>query len=281
MANASGPTAPPCAKPRWIKDMAALALGIALLGGVYLLAPDTSFSEAKKAGLITACIPASYPPLVTGNDDAPGIDIELLEELAGRLGLRLRLQTVVTMGKDLDPRNWGVSRARCQLLAGGVVLSPLTQSFLDSTPPHLATGWSIISAAPEVSLGGKTVGVFVGLTGLDRTGLSSHLRQAGAKITLLRSTEALMDALAAGTIDLAVTESLVARQLAYDSEGDYGVSWLSEDMGRYPIGLGLWKGDLTLKRELVAALGQLEKEGFIEALQEKYRIAPISEAPKP
>jgi ABC-type amino acid transport substrate-binding protein len=280
MANASGPAAPPRAKPRWIRDMAALAVGVALLGGVYLLAPDTSYSEAKKAGLITACIPASYPPLVTGNREAPGIDIELLEELAGRLGLRLRLQTVVAMGKDLDPRNWGVSRARCQLLAGGVVLSPLTQSFLDSTPPHLATGWSIISAAPEAFLGGKTVGVFVGLTGLDRTGLSSHLRQAGARITLLRSTDALMDALAAGSIDLAVTESLLARQLAYNLEG-YGVSWLSDDMGRYPIGLGLWKGDLTLKRELVSALVAMENEGFIEALQEKYRIAPISETLDP
>jgi len=255
-------------------------MGIALLGGVYLLAPDTSYSEAKKAGLITACIPASYPPLVTGNAEAPGIDIELLEELAGRLGLRLRLQTVVAMGKDLDPRNWGVSRARCQLLAGGVVLSPLTQSFLDSTPPHLATGWSIISAAPEVSLEGKTVGVFVGLTGLDRTGLSSHLRQAGASITLLRSTDALMEALGAGRIDLAVTESLLARQLAYNLE-EYRVSWLADYMGRYPIGLGLWKGDLTLKRELVSALGEMENEGLIEALQEKYRIAPISEAPKP
>jgi ABC-type amino acid transport substrate-binding protein len=280
MANASGPAAPRRARPRWIRDMAALAMGIALLGGVYLLAPDTSYSEAKKAGLITACIPASYPPLVTGNTEAPGIDIELLEELAGRLGLRLRLQTVVAMGKDLDPRNWGVSRARCQLLAGGVVLSPLTQSFLDSTPPHLATGWSIISAAPEVSLEGKTVGVFVGLTGLDRTGLSSHLRQAGASITLLRSTDALMDALGAGRIDLAVTESLLARQLAYNLE-EYTVSWLADDMGRYPIGLGLWKGDLTLKRELVSALGEMENEGLIEALQEKYRIAPISEASKP
>jgi ABC-type amino acid transport substrate-binding protein len=280
MANASGPAAPPRAKRRWIRDMAALAMGVALLGGVYLLAPDTSYSEAKKAGLITACIPASYPPLVTGNKEAPGIDIELLEELAGRLGLRLRLQTVVAMGKDLDPRNWGVSRARCQLLAGGVVLSPLTQSFLDSTPPHLATGWSIISAGPEAPLEGKTVGVFVGLTGLDRTGLSSHLRQAGARITLLRSTDALMDALAAGSIDLAVTESLLARQLAYNLEG-YGVSWLSDDMGRYPIGLGLWKGDLTLKRELVSALVAMENEGFIEALQEKYRVAPISEAMDP
>ena len=53
-----------------------------LLGGVYLLPPDTSLAEVRKAGVLRACMPPSYPPLVTGDRDAPGIDVELLQALA-------------------------------------------------------------------------------------------------------------------------------------------------------------------------------------------------------
>ena len=52
-----------------------------LLGGVYLLPPDTSLGEVRKSGLLRVCMPPSYPPLVTGNAEAPGIDVELVTAL--------------------------------------------------------------------------------------------------------------------------------------------------------------------------------------------------------
>jgi hypothetical protein len=37
----------------------------------------------------------------------------------------------------------------------------------------------------------------------------------------------------------------------------------------------LWKGDLTLKRRLVAVIDDLEGEGLTRELARRYRIAPI------
>ena len=83
-----------------------------LLGGVYLLPPDTSLSEVRKAGVLRACMPPLYPPLVTGDRAAPGIDVELLEALAQGLGVKLVVTSNPAMGQDFNPRNWHVTRAQ-------------------------------------------------------------------------------------------------------------------------------------------------------------------------
>jgi len=122
-------------RPRWIGDLITVAGMAALFGLIYLLPPDTSLSQLKQAGILRICVPTLYPPLVTGKPDAPGFDIEFAEAIARRLGVRLVVNTNAAMGRDFNPRNWNVTRAQCQVLAGGVVVSDLTRSFLDTTPP--------------------------------------------------------------------------------------------------------------------------------------------------
>src|SRR5450432_3712032 len=92
-----------------------------LLAGVYLLPADTSLSELRKGGILRACMPPLYPPLVTGNPNAPGIDVELLQALAKEMGLRFAVSPNQSMGQDFNPRSWRVTRAQCEVLAGGVV----------------------------------------------------------------------------------------------------------------------------------------------------------------
>ena len=83
---------------------------LSLLGAVYALRPDTSLSEARKAGVLRACMPPAYPPLVTGDRDAPGIDVELLRAVAKDMGVELAVSTNQAMGQDFNPRNWRVTR---------------------------------------------------------------------------------------------------------------------------------------------------------------------------
>ena len=73
---------------RW-RTILSYVLIFGLLAAVNLLPPDTSLSEVRAAGVLRACLPSVYPPLVTGDPAAPGIDIELLRELATGMDLRL------------------------------------------------------------------------------------------------------------------------------------------------------------------------------------------------
>ncbi len=258
---------------RWVGDLISLAIILGLLGAVSLLPPDTSLAQIRKSGVLRACVPPKYPPLVTGDKDRPGVDVELLHMIAARLGVDLSLNVNSNMGRDFDPRDWGLTRAQCEILAGGVVASTTTRSFLETTPPYLETGWALITPTRVTSLDGQTVGVHAGLSGLDRLGLSRFLKDQGAKIAVAQSAADLIRGLASGSLQAGVTEALNARQIA--GEQGWDVEWLSEKLDRYPIAFGLWKGDLTLKRAVTAALNDLKAEGRFQAIADRYRIAPI------
>src|SRR5215470_8425143 len=188
-------------RPRWIADVVTIAAIAALFGGLYMLPPDTSLAQMKQAGMLRICVPTLYPPLVTGKPDAPGFDIEFLQAIAKRLDVRLSVNTNAMMGRDFNPRNWSVTRAQCQVLAGGVVASDLTRSFLDTTLPHLQTGWALVAAQLPARLEGTKVGFYAGLAGLDRISLSRFLQAQRGRVEIVASAEALTDALSSGRID--------------------------------------------------------------------------------
>src|SRR4029453_9424726 len=83
-----------------------------LLAGVYLLPADTSLSEVRRAGLLRACMPPVYPPLVTADPAAPGIGVELRRALAENLTLKFAISPNPPMGQDFNPRTWRATRAQ-------------------------------------------------------------------------------------------------------------------------------------------------------------------------
>lgn len=260
---------------RTLRDLRVVALLVVVLGLAYLLPPDTSWAQVARAGVLRVCLPERYPPLVTGDATAPGIDVEILRAVASRLHLDLQLVANPAMGRDFNPRNWRVTRAQCQVLAGGVIASATTRSFLETTPPYLQTGWAAVAPAPQPPLDGARVAVLAGSTGLDRIALSGVLRDARAEVRLVPDADALAAALEDGSADLGVSEALAARAVA----GAHGwtVRWVP-GAGDHPgMALGLWKGDLTLKRRIVGALRALRSDGTLAGILAHYHLAPIAE----
>ena len=252
-----------------------------LLGGIVLvlvlatfLPPDTSLAEMKRGGVVRACVPVSYPPLVTGDPSRPGIEVELLQAVAEEIGVRLSLNRITAMGRDFNPRNWRITRAQCQIIAGGVVASPSTRTYLETTSSYLSTGWALLAPVGFETLEGATVGFYSGTSGLDRIALSRYLRERGVRPVTVSTVGELVSGLHDGSFDAAVSEALLVRQLA----GDYGwtAHWLPEELGRYPLALGLWKGDLTLKRAVESVLATMRTSGELAAVLRRYELAPIA-----
>lgn len=256
-----------------IRDLISFGAVLALLVSISFLPPDTSLREIERAGALRACVPPLYPPLVTGDPDQPGVDIELLQVMADRIGVSLVINENRAMGRDFNPRNWGLNRAQCQVIAGGVVNSVQTRSFLETGPAYAQTGWAIVSPAPVASLEGKQVGVLTLISGLDRIGLASFLREQGAAARILTSPEALATGLADGTLDAGVTEAMLASRLA--EEHDWTVRWAPPELARYNMVFGLWKGDITLKRVIDQTFAKLAADGTIAAIMARYGVRPI------
>jgi ABC-type amino acid transport substrate-binding protein len=252
---------------KW-RTILSYALIFGLLAAVNLLPPDTSLSEVRAAGVLRACLPAAYPPLVTGDPAAPGIDVELLRDLAKSMDLRLVVSTNAAMGRDFNPRNWHITRAQCDVLAGGVVASPQTRSFLETSPSYAQTGWAFVLPKPIGEIAGRRAGVLVGISGLDRLALSRFLRERKVEVTIVADAAELAQGLRDGKFDFGVTEFLLARRIA--AREGWKVEWAPSPLVRYPLVLGLWKGDLTLKRSIVSSLDKLERNGDVAAIMSRY-----------
>lgn len=260
---------------RWLNDLGTAALVVGLLAATYLLPPDTSLKMVRDRGVLRVCIPDAYPPLVTVDSDAPGIDVKILRTVAERLDVRLQTIENPAIARTFDPRSWRVTRAQCQVVGGGVVASRSTRSFMETTEPHLATGWAILApdlaAAPR--LGAARVGFLPGATGLDRIALSSYLRDVGVTVTLMPTLDAAVAALRDGEVDALVSEALQARSLA--GANGWTSAYLPEPIERHAIAFGLWKGDLTLKRAIARELSSMRATGEIDAIVAAYELASI------
>jgi len=264
---------------RWLQALLNIAIVAALLTAVSYLPPDTSLQDRQRDGVLKVCVPASYPPLVTGDPVHPGYDAELVAAVAGKLGLKLQLNVLPSIGKDFNPRNWFLTRAQCDIVAGGVADTVQTRSFLQTIPTSAETGWVGISADGQLPASGASVAVLPGTAGLDRLALSGWLRKQGLRAQLVPSADAFERALQNGAVPAGITERFVAANLDLNQTG-LRTFWLDDPVfPRYRMALGLWKGDQTLKRAVLQALDSLRGAGTLDTLAESYGLnAQISQA---
>ncbi|HEV7718474.1 MAG TPA: transporter substrate-binding domain-containing protein [Arsenicitalea sp.] len=258
---------------RLARNFTGIGVVLALLLAVTFLSPDNSLKDVQAAGTLGACVPPSYPPLVTGDVDRPGVDIELLKAVATHLGVGLSLNPNDAIGRDFNPLNWGLNRAQCQVIAGGVVDSDQTRSFLGTGPSYAETGWAILSPQDLAGLKGLNIGVLTLVSGLDRIGLANYLRSAGARVQVVRRPEELVAGIAEHRFDAGITEALLATRLAADNH--WVAAWMPTEVARYNLVFGLWKGDVTLKRAINQAFADLTADGTIAAILARYAGAPL------
>jgi ABC-type amino acid transport substrate-binding protein len=251
-----------------------VAILVAFFVLFWVLPPDTSLAQVRRSGVLRACVPDMRAPLVTADPQRPGIEVDLLQAMAQHLGVTLLLERTSRMELNFNPRDWHVSRAQCSVLAGGIVATRNTRSFLDTTPPYLETGWALLRSGTDKSL--KTVSVYPVSSGLDRIALARKLGALHIDAKIVSTPGELVDNIASGKVDGGVTEALTARGLAKNER--WQVNWLSADLETQQVTFGLWKGDLTLKRAIVDALERLRQSGRIETLLSTYAIAPIGPA---
>lgn len=276
----------------WRSTVINLGTIFALLIAVSFLPADTSLSQIKERGVLKLCVPAAYPPFVTGNPEHPGYDIELVQAIADKIGVRLAVNTLQSIGRDFNPRNWMITRGQCDILAGGVADTVRTRNFMQTIPTDIQLGWMLLSLEGRIPTQGDQVIVIPGNTGLNRLELSAWLRNQGVSATTLsmqageeRVATQVFTALQNGSAKGLVAENFTACSLLnkMDSETNVKASWVftpvdevSDEDNSGPVGetyslaLSLWKGDVTLKRAVEKAMRELENDGVTTGLRSLY-----------
>ena len=258
---------------RWRPGLVNIAVVAALLVGVSFLPPDTSLRDVQRNGALKVCVPPTFPPLVTGDPAQPGFDIELVQHIADGLGLRLALNPLAAMGRDFNPRNWLLTRAQCDLIAGGLADTVQNRGFLQMLPTGVETGWVAVSREGTLPPAGATVAVLPATTGFARVALSSWLRERGWQVQRAANPMALLNAVENGTASIGITERFQISASDAASR-NLGVKWLTDEgFARNQMALGMWKGDQTLWRAVNGVVDTMKADGSLESLRQRYGLA--------
>lgn len=190
------------------------ALVLAACGGGETAGTAADEFNLVQPGVLTVCTDAPYPPMEIEDPDAPGgftgFDIELMREIARRLGLEL---AVINSGFDPITSGAAFAARQCDIAAASITITEEREQNIDFSDPYFTADQSLLVKKDSgitslADLAGRKIGVQSGTTG---EAYANENAPEGAEIIAFDDPADLFPALEAGTID-AVLQDIVVNQ---------------------------------------------------------------------
>ena len=243
-----------------------IAVGLLTLWGMRHLPPDTSAADIRQRGVVKVCHPVNLPPLVTVEaGEVKGLEAEVVRRVADEMGVRVQWNAQRNWYRTFDPTAWGIRKESCDLLVGGVAATRSSESFLVLTEPYLRAGWAWVGQGPPDELEEDVqVGFWAPYLGLDkeRFAATDFLDARGIFPYFFHSAEETLTALDEGEVEAVLTDTYTAAWLADETGAQ---TWDVPELSPFSFALGLWKGEVTLKRAVNGALRKAAKRPENEA----------------
>jgi ABC-type amino acid transport substrate-binding protein len=142
------------------------AILIALAAGVATAAAETTWEKIRRTGVMTSANTFSYPPFGFIEDGKQvGFDVDLGNEIAGRMGVKLTFEAV-----DFRGIIAALTSGRVDMLITGMVYTPDRAQRIDFSEPYFDGGVAAAfrpdkALAKPDDIAGKRVGVEIGSAG--------------------------------------------------------------------------------------------------------------------
>jgi polar amino acid transport system substrate-binding protein len=217
-----------------------------------------------------------FPPYeyVDSSGNKVGLDIDLLDEIAKRMGLKtsytdMPFQTIIPaiqQGKiDLSISTFIATPAREELVTFTIPYAPAVEAWL-------AKNDSTITLTKSEDAAKFKIGVQTGGTNeawINKNLIDTGLMPAANLKTYERQDEAVLD-LVNGRVDLVVTEANVGANFA--KEKPVKILLVDKKMGGAGYQIPLPKGHLDTKARMDEIITQMQSEGLIDQLSKKWGV---------
>jgi len=255
--------------------LVSLAVLVSLLLGACGAGASTHLDKIKQAGVIKVGTSADYPPFefVDANGNKTGMDVDLMTEIAKRLGVKLEW-----VDMPFDSLIAGVQQGKIDMSISGFNYSDERAKVIDFSDQYfnsedaftVANGFKGTIAKPE-DVAAYKVGVQTGTT--QDTWLTDNLvkTQKLPEANLFhydRADQAALD-LKNGRIDVMMSDYIPAQALAKQI-GGLTIAWHGAAGSGGPMNIVLQKNDKELTAAVNDIIKQLKSEGFIDKLANKY-----------
>lgn len=282
-----------------MKKITALLLGTAMMLSLAACGSSASVSEstassetssseaasseasAETAGELTTVTPgkltmstnAAFPPyeMTDDNGNYVGIDIEVAEAIADKLGLELQVDDM-----DFDAALLAAQTGKSDMVMAGVTVTEERQTVMDFSNTY-ANGIQVV-IVPEDSdiasiddLTGKAIGVQRGTTGDLYCSDTVENGGFGAEnVTPYPDGLTAVQALNNGQVDCVVIDNAPAQEFV---EANPGLKILDTEYANEEYAIGVAKGNTAMLDAINGALEELKADGTVQSIVDKYITA--------
>ena len=226
---------------------------------------DAAELTTVTAGKLTMSTNAAFPPYEMTADDGSfeGIDIEVAAAIADKLGLELQVDDM-----DFDAALLAAQNGTSDMVMAGVTVTDERQKVMDFSDTYAEGIQSVI--VPEDSdiasvddLAGKTIGTQRGTTGYiyctDDFGEDSVVAYDNG----LTAVQALNN----GQVDAVVIDNAPAKEFV---AANTGLKILDTAYAQEDYAIGVAKGNTALLDAINGALKELQADGTLQSIVDKY-----------
>ena len=279
-----------------MKKITALLLGTAMMLSLAACGSSASVSEstassetssseaasseasAETAGELTTVTPgkltmstnAAFPPyeMTDDNGNYVGIDIEVAEAIADKLGLELQVDDM-----DFDAALLAAQTGKSDMVMAGVTVTEERQTVMDFSNTY-ANGIQVV-IVPEDSdiasiedMTGKMIGVQRGTTG--DLYCSASVEDGGfgeENVTPYDNGLTAVQALMNGQVDCVVIDNAPAQEFV---KANPGLKILDTEYANEDYAIGVNKDNTALLDAINGALAELKADGTVDSIVAKY-----------
>ncbi|WP_417235598.1 amino acid ABC transporter substrate-binding protein [Arthrobacter sp.] len=255
---------------------ATLALGIAVSGCSSSPEPGTASSKAadgltlqevKDAGVLTVGTEGTYKPFSYhegGAGELTGYDVEVVTAVADKLGVKPEFKET-----QWDAIFAGLESGRFDVIANQVTMDAQRKKTYDFSTPYTISKGVIVTKADNnditsfADLKGKTTAQSL------TSNWKSLAEKSGAKVQGVEGWAQSVTLLKQGRVDATINDQLT--YLDYQkSTPDQGIKIAAETKDTSEAALAFPKGSDDLVKAVDSALAELQKDGTLAKISEKY-----------
>ena len=245
---------------------------IALILSALLLLSMAACSGGDKGmtieqGKLIMSTNAEFPPYEMTTDDGgfAGIDIEIAEAIAEKLGLELVIDDM-----DFNAALLAVQQGKSDMVMAGVTVDPDRLKVMDFSNSY-ATGVQVIIVKEDSNVTADTLGDFMIGTQKGTTSDIYCSDDFGAEhVTTYDSSITAVQALINGQVDCVVVDNAPAQELV---KANPGLKILETEYITENYAIGFNKGNTQLQEAVNKALAELTADGTIQKIIDKYITA--------
>jgi polar amino acid transport system substrate-binding protein len=241
----------------------------------------TAPTDLITKGILTVGSDTTYPPqefIDTASGKATGFDVDLITEMAKRMGLTANVKTAnfTTIVDDLKAKRYDV-------VISAQTITPDRQKQVDFVP-YFNAGQSILVANGNpkkinavTDLCGKTVGVQDGTTELDTLNAANKAacKANPAMLTVLSAQTDVINLLVTGRVEATFQDSPVTDYYLKLNPGHFQVA--GSIVNAAPEGISVRKGDTSMFTAVQQAFNAVKADGTYASLFSKWQLDPAQE----